>query len=144
MNNIDLFEIEHKVHQWITQLSMAAAKQGWSITDNGVKKYGLGSDKKVMLGISISESILDERNDIPLQTKLSVWEHVFAQFSDEVTARDFPIAVQKTKNETSWSLDVNKISSYLLQLYEQELDVRNKINAAIAEKLQTNSKSLKM
>lgn len=144
MNNVDLFEIEHKVHQWVTQLGIAAAHQNWSRTENGVQKYGLHPDTKAQLGIFLSGSLLDESTDTPLHTKLSVWEHVVTQFAAQVVARDFPVEAQKKKGENNWVLNSEKIWGCLCQLYVQELDLRNKINASIAKRLQSDRKALKM
>lgn len=143
MNTVDLFEIEHKVHQWVTQLGIAAAHQNWSRTENGVQKYGLNPDTKAQLGAFMSGSLLDESNDTPLHTKMSVWEHVVSLFAAEVVARDFPMEAQSKKGENSRVLNGEKIWGCLCQLYVQELDVRNKINNSIANRLQSG-KPLKM
>ena len=143
MNTVDLFEIEHKVHQWVTQLGIAAAHQNWSRTENGVQKYGLNPDTKAQLGSFMSGSLLDESNDTPLHTKMSVWEHVVSQFAAEVVARDFPMEAQSKKGENSRVLNGEKIWGCLCQLYVQELDLRNKINNSIANRLQSG-KPLKM
>lgn len=142
MSNIDLFEIEHKVHHWVTQLSVAAAQQNWGVAKHGGQHYGLSSHLKVSLAKYVSGSILDESDAISIQTKLSVWEQVFAQFSATVTQRDFPHGSMQDDNGNQ-TLDAERMWGYLHQLYGEEFHIRHQISADINAGMQMDRK-LKM
>lgn len=140
MSNIDLFEIEHKVHQWLSRLSVAAMHQNWGTVKTDVQKFGLSNDAKIQLGQYIYGSLLDESSAIALQTRASVWEHVFEQFAAYVTKNDFPpdCFIQKEKKKT---LKMENTWGCLCQWYVQELNVRSKIDNHVATRLENDRKN---
>ena len=137
--NIDAYELEHKVHQWISRLSVAAMHQKWAPGHGNIQKYGLSNTNKVKLGAYICGSLLDESGDVPLVTRMSVWEHVFEQFAAYVTKNDYPSScyVQEEKQKV---FNLEKAWGCLCQWYVQELDVRNQINSHFATRLESDRK----
>lgn len=137
--NIDAYELEHKVHQWVSRLSVAAMHQNWALGQHAIQKYGLSTNNKAKLGAYICGSLLDESSEVPLITRMSVWEHVFEQVTAYVTKNDYPSScyVQEEKRKV---FQMEKTWEWLCQWYVQELDVRNKINSQFATLLESDRK----
>lgn len=138
--NADAYELEHKVHQWVSGVSVAAMHQNWGTGSNNIQKQGLSNASKVRLGEYIVGSLLDESSTIPLNTRMSVWEHVFVQFAAYVTKNDFPPECCVNKDQTKL-FQVENAWGCLCQWYVQELDVRNKINDHFTTRLEADRKT---
>lgn len=138
--NVDAYELEHKVHQWVSRLSVASMHQNWGTGKDNVQKHGLSNTSKVQLGQYICGSLLDESSEVPLITRMSVWEHVFEQFTAHVTKNDYPSSCY-VQEEQKKIFKIEKAWGCLCQWYVQELDVRNKINSHFATRLGSNRKN---
>lgn len=137
--NIDAYELEHKVHQWVSRLSVASMHQQWKTAQDNIQTHGLSNTSKVKLGAYICGSLMDESSEVPLITRMSVWEHVFEQFTAHVTKNDYPNSCYSQEEQTKM-FNIDKTWGCLCQWYVQELDVRKKINTHLATRLESDRK----
>lgn len=145
MNNVDMLDLEQKIHQWCNMISRAAIKRGWEFTvgfDNASSSQWKGLALHNELAAKMLQVVLDDDNQTPVRTRMEVMEESCKYIEQIVQDCGFPDRVFEKHNQTQGVINLSGLADYLLEVYAVELFHRSEIQKAFSDHVNAEVKSV--
>lgn len=145
MNNVDLLDLEQKIHQWCNMISRVAIKRGWEFTvgfENSSSSQWKGLALHNVLAVKMLQVVLDDDDSTPVRTRMEVMEESCKYIEQIVQDFDFPDRVFEKYNQTQRNINFTYLAEYLLEVYAVELFRRSEIQKAFGDHLNAEVKNV--
>lgn len=144
MNNVDMLDLEQKIHQWCNLISHASIKQGWQFSvgfENTAPAQWRGLALHSVLANKMIQILLDESSPTPIRTRIEIMEESSKYIANVVCDCNFPEHIMEKKSGSS-ALSLEKLEDYLAEVYSVELFNRSEIQNVLSVHLSGEMKSV--
>lgn len=131
MNNLDLQELEQKIHQWSNTIGNASVPHGWVFAvgfDDTVHERWPGLSLPDVVIEKMVDIILDDKVDTPLRARMEAMDEVCTYIAKVVAEKNFPERVLiKEPGRDKPKLDFQKLADYIQDVYFVNMHTRSRI-----------------
>lgn len=139
MNNVDVLDLEQKIHQWCNIIGHAAIKKGWQFTvgfENTAPTQWRGLALHRVMADKMIKIILDESIPTPIRARIEIMEESCKYIASLVHDFNFPEhVIEPQRDSTHGSLNLEKLADYLSEVYSIELFNRSEIENVLSSHL---------
>lgn len=139
MNNLDIQDLEQKIHHWSSTIGNAAIPHGWkfAVEFNGeIREHWPGLSMNDAVFQKMLDIILDETIDTPLRTRMEVMDETCGYIAQVIAERNLPerVLVREGSQERP-SLDFPKLIDYIHDVYFAHLHIRSRIQNVLGARM---------
>lgn len=146
MNNLDLLELEQKIHHWCGVIGNAAVAHGWEFAvgfDSTPHEHWPGLSMNEAVLQKMADIVLDDKSSTPLRTRIEVMDEACVYIAKVVAEKNFPKRVLVGEpGSKKPKLSFTKLAEYIHDVYFVNLHARSRIQEILVTNMNAEAQQM--